>query len=91
MPYIGQIIVNNEGQQVLQPLYPLENRGFSLPPPIPISNKSSSELINDEDEDKEDMAPTHYYPTCHCHQYYDNTYCNPHGYYYAPASLFFSP
>lgn len=56
MSYIAHIMVNNDGQQVLHPLYPANSRGYSMPP-IPISNKSSSELMYEEDE------RINYYPT----------------------------
>lgn len=32
-----------------------------------------------------------YYPTCRCQQYYSNMCYNPHGYYYAPANLYYPP
>jgi hypothetical protein len=90
-PYIGHIMINNDGQQVLQPLYPTNlARGASLPPPVPLGKAYLHENENEEEE-KEEVAPTHYYPTCHCQQYYSNMYYNPHGYYYAPANLYFSP
>lgn len=89
-PYVGHLMVNNEGQQVLQPLYSTGTRGVSLPPPITLG-KHYNDYCGEEEEDKENMAPIQYYPTCHCQQYHANMYYNPHGYYYAPASVYFSP
>ena len=89
-PYVGHLMVNNEGQHVIQPLYSTGTRGVSLPPPITLG-KPYNECIDEYEEEKENMAPMQYYPTCHCQQHYANMYYNPHGYYYAPASLYFSP
>lgn len=85
-PYMGHLVVNNEGQHVLQPLYSMSHRGFSMPPPMAIVKG-----YVDEEEDKENVAPIPYYPTCKCQHHHSNMYYNPHGYYYAPASLYFSP
>ena len=60
-----------------------------MPPPVPLGKTYLHEEENEEE--KEEVAPTHYYPTCHCQQYYSNMYYNPHGYYYAPANLYFPP
>jgi hypothetical protein len=37
-PYIGHIMVDVNGQQILKPLYHTTHRGMSLPPPIPLSS-----------------------------------------------------
>lgn len=88
VPYMAQITINHDGQQVLHPLYAPHRSGYSMPPPIPISHRSSSEIM--EEEEKEELAPIPYYPTCKCHTHYPQLNYNPHGYYYAPANLYYS-
>lgn len=61
-PYMGHIMMNNEGQHILQPLNSLANRGLSLPPPIPFG-RGYNECIDEHEEVKENMAPIPYYPT----------------------------
>jgi len=34
VPFIGHLMINNEGQQILQPMYPAQHRELSLPQPI---------------------------------------------------------
>jgi hypothetical protein len=89
-PYIGHIMIDNQGQQVLKPLYHTAHRGMSLPPPVPLDHHVAGQRDEDE-EDKENSAALPYYPTCHCHQYYSNVPYNPFGYYYAPANVLFPP
>lgn len=61
-PYIGQIMVNNEGQHILQPLYSQGPRGVSLPPPVPIGRSVHEDMDDEEDKEPNDVP---YYPTCH--------------------------
>ena len=86
--FIGHIMVDNKGQQFLRPLYPVGHRNISLPPLLPIGKQHLESLDNDE-ENKENVAPNQHYPTWNWQQYYANMWYNPHGYYYAPASLYF--
>lgn len=61
-PYIGHIMVNEHGQHVLQPLSYGAPRGMSQPAPVPLG-KSYGNLLEENEEEKENMAPTQYYPT----------------------------
>jgi hypothetical protein len=63
-PYIGHIMIDNQGQQVLKPLYHTAHRGMSLPPPVPLDHHVAGQRDEDE-EDKENSAALPYYPTCH--------------------------
>ena len=90
MPYVGHLMINNDGQQIIQPMYQPNHRGTSMPLPMPVRRPQDYPEDLDE-EDKENVSPLQYYPTCNCHHNYANMYINPHGYYYAPASLYFSP
>lgn len=61
-PYIGHIMVDSKGQQYLRPLYPVGHRNMSLPPLLPIGKQHYESLDNDE-ENKENVAPYQHYPT----------------------------
>ena len=53
-PYIGHIMIDVNGQQVLKPLYHTAHRGLSLPPPTPLSCYVVGGC-EDHEEDKENM------------------------------------
>jgi hypothetical protein len=45
MPYIGHIMVNNEGHHIIQPIYHPSFRGLSVPPSLTLGNRTNSEEI----------------------------------------------
>lgn len=61
VPYMGHIMLNNDGKQVLQPLYPAGLRGSSLPPPMAVGRQCNE--VDANEEVKENMAALPYYPT----------------------------
>eukprot|EP00343_Euplotes_focardii_P010366 CAMPEP_0205826744 /NCGR_PEP_ID=MMETSP0206-20130828/29711_1 /ASSEMBLY_ACC=CAM_ASM_000279 /TAXON_ID=36767 /ORGANISM="Euplotes focardii, Strain TN1" /LENGTH=371 /DNA_ID=CAMNT_0053126951 /DNA_START=30 /DNA_END=1146 /DNA_ORIENTATION=+ len=63
-PYLGHLVMNREGQQVLQPMHNSSHRGMSMPPPMFVGRQLG--FKGESEEDKEKVAPMNYYPTCNC-------------------------
>lgn len=61
VPYMGHIMLNNDGKHVLQPLYSAGLRGSSLPPPMALGRECKE--LGANEEEKENMAALPYYPT----------------------------
>lgn len=68
VPFIGHLMVNNEGQQILQPMYPATHKGLSLPPPIHFDKYLGWQGtdMEEKNERKDTLRPSQYYPTCNC-------------------------